>query len=302
MQKTLAVIDEALCERCGNCVGVCPSAAFKPVQKTGGELFISKTANGSLLVHAELLPGEDTSGKLVRAVRQKAEELATDQQTFCIIDAPPGIGCPVIAALQGCNLAIVVIEAGQSGIRDAKRLFELLASMKRPHASIINKTGIDAGADTQARQLAEHFGSRILAELPYDKRFREATEQGIAWHTCTDSFVAEHSRCLCTTVIQIKENFMIKAIPTDDKQTVSKVFGRAKWFALYKDGSKEAEFLDGSGNAEHGAGTGAAASLIEKAVQQVFAAEVGPKAYDALVAGGVHISIVKAGTALADLV
>jgi len=204
MQKTLAVIDEALCERCGNCVGVCPSAAFKPVQKTGGELFISKTANGSLLVHAELLPGEDTSGKLVRAVRQKAEELATDQQTICIIDAPPGIGCPVIAALQGCNLAIVVIEAGQSGIRDAKRLFELLASMKRPHASIINKTGIDAGADAQARQLAGHFGSRILAELPYDKRFREATEQGIAWHTYTDSFVAEHSCSLCTAVIQIK--------------------------------------------------------------------------------------------------
>ncbi len=93
---------------------------------------------------------------------------------------------------------------------------------------------------------------------------------------------------------------MIRAIPTDDKQTVSKVFGRATYFALSRGAGAELEFLEGTSNAEHGAGTGAAALLAGKGVTEVLGAEFGPKANEALMGAGIAITIVKAGTSLAE--
>jgi MinD superfamily P-loop ATPase len=195
-------IDEALCERCGACADVCPSGAVLTQNKLGGSLFVSKTRWGSTLVHAELVPGEDTSGKLVRAVRQRAEaEAAADEAVEAIIvDAPPGIGCPVIASLSGADLTVVVIEAGSSGVRDAARLFELVSGMKRAAIAVINKAGIDGYWDAQARGLAAAWKAPLVAELPWDKRFRLSTERGEAWFHSTDSFVAERARALYEAV------------------------------------------------------------------------------------------------------
>ncbi|OHD18084.1 MAG: hypothetical protein A2087_12705 [Spirochaetes bacterium GWD1_61_31] len=93
---------------------------------------------------------------------------------------------------------------------------------------------------------------------------------------------------------------MIIAIPTDDKLTVSKVFGRAAWFALFRAADAAPEFIVGNADSEHGAGTSAVAKLVELGVTEVCAPELGPKAYDALAAAAIPATIVKAGTPLAQ--
>jgi len=93
---------------------------------------------------------------------------------------------------------------------------------------------------------------------------------------------------------------MIIAMATDDKQTVSAVFGRAGYFALYKDGQNQPEFIVGSASAEHGAGTGAVSRLAELGVNMVYAAELGPKAKDSLAAAKISVTIVPAGSPLAQ--
>jgi predicted Fe-Mo cluster-binding NifX family protein len=75
----------------------------------------------------------------------------------------------------------------------------------------------------------------------------------------------------------------------------------AKQFAIY-DSIDSSFFIvpnEGS-NAEHGAGTGAAAFLAQKKIHAVIAPEVGPKAAQTLEAAGITIENVKPGIPLGD--
>jgi predicted Fe-Mo cluster-binding NifX family protein len=93
------------------------------------------------------------------------------------------------------------------------------------------------------------------------------------------------------------------ALPTDDGKTVSKVFGRAKNFAIYdNDGSITVIVANEGVASEQGAGTTAAAFLADMGVAIVLAPEVGPKAAGALAAAGISIESAAAGMALGDAV
>lgn len=91
------------------------------------------------------------------------------------------------------------------------------------------------------------------------------------------------------------------AIPTDDGITVSAVFGRAASFAIYDSTDAAPAIIANEGAAsEHGAGTGAAAFLVERGVQTLLAPEVGPKAMEALKAAGIRIQAAPAGAELGN--
>lgn len=174
-----AIVPE-LCERCGACLDACPAGAVLTPDKEAGRLFVSDTRPGLPLVHAELVPGEDTSGKLVRKVRERAEAEARDGYVI-VVDSPPGIGCPVIASLSGCDLVVVVIEASFSGIRDAQRLLELVSSMKRKAVGLVNKAGLDAQMDTRAKAALLKAGIPLAGEIPFDPVLRSIEESGRTW-------------------------------------------------------------------------------------------------------------------------
>lgn len=177
--RTFRIVPE-LCERCGACVDLCPRGAVETFEKRAGSLFVSGTRLGIPLVHADLEPGEDTSGKLVRRVRERAEAIA-GEDTLIVVDSPPGIGCPVIASLTGAYLVVAVVEAGASGIRDARRLMELAASMDRRQIALLNKTGLDPEADRLARDLPGSLGIPLAGEIPFDPALRSAEERGGTW-------------------------------------------------------------------------------------------------------------------------
>lgn len=87
------------------------------------------------------------------------------------------------------------------------------------------------------------------------------------------------------------------AVPTDDGETVSKVFGRASSFAIFDQADSSLVVYKNEGiNAEHGAGTGAASFLADKGVGVVLAPEVGPKAASGLAAAGIKIMTAATGT------
>ena len=82
------------------------------------------------MVHAQLFPGEENSGRLVTQVRNTAGQLASELHADRILgDGPPGTGCPVIASVSGSDLLLLVTEPTVSGIHDMERVMALANSI-----------------------------------------------------------------------------------------------------------------------------------------------------------------------------
>ena len=171
-------VDPLKCEGCKLCVSLCPAEAIAFPQRYCGTWQVSDTRMGPM-VHAQLFPGQENSGRLVALLRQHARELAQERGYELILsDGPPGIGCPVISSMSGTDLAVVVTEPTPSGRHDLERVLELCRHFKVPAGVIINKCDINA---EQSRALADYCareGLELFAELPFDPAMVQAMVQG----------------------------------------------------------------------------------------------------------------------------
>ncbi|MDD3980643.1 MAG: 4Fe-4S binding protein [Spirochaetia bacterium] len=173
-------IVEELCERCGACTDHCPVQAIQSFTKEAGRLLVSDCPLGMTLVHAELVPGEDSSGKLVNQVRRRASAIDPGK-AIIIVDAPPGIGCPVIASLSGTDIVLLVVDSTVSGLRDSLRLSELAVGMDKRIIAIINKTGLDEEIDSKIRLAMTQSSIPVMGEVPFDPLLRSVEERGLTW-------------------------------------------------------------------------------------------------------------------------
>jgi MinD superfamily P-loop ATPase len=172
------VIDALRCEGCGVCVHFCPEGAIDFPERHCGQWYLSTTRFGPL-VHAQLFPGEENSGRLVTLLRQKARELAEAQgKDLILCDGAPGIGCPVISSLSGTDLAVVVTEPTPSGRHDLERVVDLCDHFKIPVGVIVNKHDLNPDQTRDIEDFCAKRGYRLLAELPFDRVVVEAMLRG----------------------------------------------------------------------------------------------------------------------------
>jgi len=133
------------------------------------------------LVHAELLPGEEASGKLVAMTREMARSLAESRKLdLVLIDGSPGIGCPVIASLTGVDLALVVTEPTITGEHDLERILGVAAHFGINTAVCINKYDLNAKGSRRIEELARERGIMVAGRLPYHPSVVEAMVAGRA--------------------------------------------------------------------------------------------------------------------------
>ena len=167
-------INELLCEGCAACVHACPESAIKLHQQQDGEWFQSTTPYGTLF-HAELFPAAENSGKLVTTVKQQAKLYSEDNACdLLIVDGPPGIGCPVISASAGADLALLVAEPGVSGIHDLERIIKTLQEFNVPILICINKADLYPPGTEEIKILASTYGFPVAGEIPFDDAFPNA--------------------------------------------------------------------------------------------------------------------------------
>ncbi len=162
-------IDPLRCEGCKVCVQFCPAKAIGFTQKHCGQWYASNTRFGPM-VHAQLFPGQENSGRLVallkKEARQRAEALGLD---LILCDGAPGIGCPVISSLSGASLAVIVTEPTPSGRHDLERVADLCRHFRIPVAVIINKFDLNLQNTGDIEGYCREQGHTILGRLPHDE-------------------------------------------------------------------------------------------------------------------------------------
>jgi len=171
-------VDSLACEGCGLCFRACPTNAIRFEPVINGDLYVSHTVWGKL-IHADLYPGEENSGKLVTAVRQKAGEIAdAEGKTWILTDGAPGTGCPVIASLTGATGVLIVTEPGVSAIHDLERIVELTNYFSIPAMILINKADISPEQRKRIRAIAKRESIPVLGEIPYHSSFTQSQIKG----------------------------------------------------------------------------------------------------------------------------
>ncbi len=162
------------CEGCKVCVAFCPSKAIEWLDRYCGDWSVSETRFGPM-VHAQLFPGQENSGKLVSLLKQKARTLAKERGLDLILsDGAPGIGCPVISSLSQTSLAVIVTEPTPSGLHDFERVLGLCEHFRIPAAVIINKYDLNLDLSDQIARHAEDKSVSVLGRLPHHEGVVEA--------------------------------------------------------------------------------------------------------------------------------
>lgn len=171
-------VDPLACEGCGLCKQICPADAVAFESVTSGQWFKSVSKTGPFF-HAKLGIAEANSGKLVSLLRMQARDAAQQSdEALIIIDAPPGIGCPVIASITGVTYLFIVTEPSLSAIHDMQRLVELARHFKIRTGLCINKFDINPQLAEQIEQYGEINNLKIHGKIPFDKKFTEAQVLG----------------------------------------------------------------------------------------------------------------------------
>jgi MinD superfamily P-loop ATPase len=160
---------EDRCEGCGVCEYVCPEGAITLIERKSGFAYISDTRFGPMS-HAVLNTAEEASGKLVALVRNNARILAKKYgKDLIIIDGPPGIGCPVISAISGADLVLIVTEPTLSGIYDMERILGVANHFNIPAVVCINKFDINHENTLIIEEYCEENDLEVVGKIPYDE-------------------------------------------------------------------------------------------------------------------------------------
>lgn len=172
------LIDPIACEGCAVCYYECPSEAIRLEEPVSGHWFVSDTAHGPL-VHAQLRPAQENSGKLVTIVKQKARQLALAQGCdLIIVDGPPGIGCPVIATTAGADLALLVTEPTVAGLHDLERILSTVAHFGVSALVCINKYDLNPQVSQAIAGDCAARGIPTVGHIPFDVAVTKAMVQG----------------------------------------------------------------------------------------------------------------------------
>jgi len=160
---------EQLCHSCGGCFRICPADAIKAKPLKIGDIKFGK-ADQIDFVSGQLQIGNVRTPALIKEVKKQIK-----QNCLKILDVPPGTSCPVVEAVKGVDLVLLVTEPTPFGLNDLKLAVELIRQMNLPLAVVINRC--DIGND-EVEKYCQAEDINIIVKLPDDRRIAEAYSSG----------------------------------------------------------------------------------------------------------------------------
>ncbi len=173
-------VDPIACDGCAACVYQCPTQSISMHEQVAGKFYFSESRYGPLY-HANLFPGQENSGKLVTLVKQRARLNALDEnRELVIVDGPPGIGCPVISAVSGADLALIVAEPTVSGVHDMRRILQTVQHFGVRALVCVNKADIYPAGAEEVEAFCRGNGIETVGRIPFDLTVARAMVAGEA--------------------------------------------------------------------------------------------------------------------------
>lgn len=194
------VINDLKCEGCLVCKLVCPSLAITFKDNYIADIYLKRLKNGRL-IKAKMKIGAAGSGKLITALRSKIK----DSQVITIIDASPGLGCPVIASLTNVDLALIVTEPTLSAFKDLKRLVLLTKKLKVKTVVSINKYNLNLKITKKIKDYCQKNNLELLSLIPYDQLVLKSIQELKPIVTYQDSLAGLEIKKLAQKLILLKE-------------------------------------------------------------------------------------------------
>ena len=94
-----------------------------------------------------------------------------------VIDGPPGIGCPVISALSGVNLVLIVTEPTVAGVHDLERILNVASHFNIKAVVCINKFDLNPDNVNKIVEFCEERDLNVIGKLPYSNIATDAMLQ-----------------------------------------------------------------------------------------------------------------------------
>jgi MinD superfamily P-loop ATPase len=170
-----------LCHSCGGCMHICPMYAIDEKDRSIGTLSVSVPFQNLRLVWGTLNTGEVLSGKVIAAVKEE-----TGRDSCVILDSAPGTSCPVVAALDGCDMCLLVTESTPFGLHDLELAVSLAEILNIPSGVIINRSD---GSDEPVRSFCNGNNIPVLMTIPFDRGIAAKQGRGILFSSGNEEWL-----------------------------------------------------------------------------------------------------------------
>ncbi len=165
------LVFEELCHGCGGCALVCPREAISEEERILGVVEEGRTVEDMDFFRGILDIGEPKASVVVSGVKKR---LPPDKVN--VVDCGPGTGCPVITAVHGSDLCIMVTEPTPFGLHDLSMAVNMAELLRVPSLVVLNK---DIPGDNLARRFCEERGLEIALSIPFSMDIARFNARGI---------------------------------------------------------------------------------------------------------------------------
>ncbi|MFW5829643.1 MAG: P-loop NTPase, partial [Planctomycetota bacterium] len=159
-----------LCHACGVCSHVCEHAALPEQAVAIGMIEAAPDHRPFAFSQGRLALGESQAPAVIRTLKRRQ-----DPSAITLIDASPGTACPVVEAMRGSDMVLLVTEPTPFGLHDLRLAANLTAGMGLPTAIVVNRSD---GVDRIIADFAADSGLPIAARIPFKRAYAESYARG----------------------------------------------------------------------------------------------------------------------------
>jgi len=168
--KQKVLIFPELCHGCGACSYLCPEKAISEVDNEIG-VIETGNADGIKFGHGKLDIGQAMAPPVIRKVKG-----LVNKDSAVIIDVSPGTSCPVVEAIKGSDLCLLVTEPTPFGLNDLVLAVETVKELNIPCGIVLNRAGV---GDGKTEEYCREENLPILLTIPLDTEIASFYSKGI---------------------------------------------------------------------------------------------------------------------------